>query len=35
MLNRADDRTRHPFRMRMLVSAQVGVLRLGAWRQVS
>lgn len=35
MLNRADDRTRHPFRMRMLVSAQAGVLRLGAWSQAS
>ena len=35
MLNRADDRTRHPFRMRMVVSAQVGVLRLGACSQAS
>ena len=35
MLNRVADRTRHPFRMRMRVSAQVGVLRwrsgLGIW----
>jgi len=35
MLNRVADRTRHPFRMRMLVSVQVGILRSGAWRQAS